>query len=153
MDKWVLVADASRARIFSSAKSGKPWRLVEECEHHESRMRNRELDPKEQGRQRQSAGMAHRPRMEPRTAPQQVEKNHFAQQLAGKLSQAVVEGDCSALVLVAPPHFLGQLKSTLSDRAVKSISATVAKDYTASDARELAARLDEVVHGQNLSRR
>lgn len=146
MDTWVLVADAARARIFASTKSGKPWKLVEELEHQQSRMRNRELDPKEQGRQRQSAGMAHRPRMEPRTSPQQVEKNHFAQQLAGKLSQAVVQGDCSSLVLVAPPHFLGQLKSTLSDQATKSIGATVAKDYTGSDARELAARLDDVVY-------
>lgn len=150
MDKWVLVADASRARIFSPAKPGKPWRLIEELEHQESRMKNRELDPKEQGRQRQSAGMAHRPRMEPRTAPQQVEKNHFAQQLADKLSQAVVDGDCTSLVLVAPPHFLGQLKNTLSDRACKSVSATVGKDYTGSDARELASRLDEVVNGQSL---
>lgn len=149
MDKWVLVADAARARIFSSTKAGKPWKLVEECEHHQSRMKNRELDPKEQGRQRQSAGMGYRPRMEPRTAPQQVEKNHFAQELAGKLSQAVVQGDCSSLVLVAPPHFLGQLKNTLSDQAAKSISATVAKNYTGSDARELASRLDDVVHGQN----
>lgn len=150
MDTWILVADASRARIFATGKKGQPWKLVEDFEHPESRMKNRELDPMEQGRTQQSFGAGHRPRMEPRTPPQQVEKEHFAQQLANALSKAVVEGACSCLVLVAPPAFLGDLRTMLSDHAAKCVSATVAKDYTGSDARELASRLDEVVHAEKV---
>lgn len=150
MDSWILVADASRARIFSTGKKGQPWKLVEDFEHPESRMKNRELDPMEQGRTQLSFGAGHRPRMEPRTPPQQVEKEHFAQQLANALSKAVVEGACSSLVLVAPPAFLGDLRTMLSDHAAKCVSATVAKDYTGSDARELASRLEAIVHAEKV---
>jgi protein required for attachment to host cells len=150
MDTWILVADASRARIFASEKKNQQWKLVKEFDHPESRMKNRDLDPMEQGRTQQSFGAGHRPRMEPRTAPQQVEKEHFAQELADALSKGIVEGDCSALALVAPPAFLGDLKAMLSDRAAKCISATVAKDYTGSDARELASRLEDVVFGEKV---
>ena len=146
MDTWILVADASRARIFAVTKKGQPWKLIEELEHPESRMKNRDLDPVEQGRTKQSFGAGHRPRMEPTTEPQEVEKEHFAQQLADKISQAVAEGTCSSLAVVAPPHFLGHLRSRLSDHAAKVVVATLDKDYTGSDARELASRLDEVVH-------
>lgn len=146
MDTLILVADASRARIFSAAQKGHPWKLLEELQHPESRMKNRELDPMEQGRTQQSFGAGHRPRMEPPTAPQEVEKEHFAQQLADRLSQAVADGRCSSLVLVAPPHFLGHLRSRLSHHAAKCLAATLDKDYTGSDARELASRLDDVVH-------
>ncbi|HVX15139.1 MAG TPA: host attachment protein [Pirellulales bacterium] len=149
MDTWILVADAGRARIFVSSKKGEPWRLLEEFEHPESRMKNRDLDPMEQGRTKQAFGAGNRPRMEPTTAPQQVEKEHFAQLLADKLSQAVAEGACPALVAVAPPHFLGHLRSRLSDHAGKCLVATVDKDYTGSDARELAARLDDLVHAEH----
>jgi protein required for attachment to host cells len=148
MDTWILVADASRARIFSASRKGEPWELLEELEHPESRMKNRELDPMEQGRTQQSFGAGHRPRMEPRTPPQAVEKEHFAQQLADRLNGAAAGGTCSSLALVAPPHFLGHLRSMLSDHAAKCLVATVDKDYTASDARELASRLDDVVHGE-----
>ena len=149
MDTWILVADASRARIFSSPKKGQPWKLMEELEHPESRMKNRELDPMEQGRTQQSFGAGHRPRMEPPTAPQEVEKEHFAHQLADALSKAVADGRCSSLVLVAPPHFLGHLRSMLSQHAAKCVAATVDKDYTSSDVRELGSRLDDVVHAEN----
>lgn len=149
MDTWVLVANASRARILTSAKKGQPWKQIDELEHPESRMKNRELDPMEQGRTRQSFGAGHRPRMEPTTEPQEVEKEHFAQQLADRLSKAVADGTCASLVLVAPPHFLGHLRSRLSDHAAKCLVATVDKDYTGSDVRELASRLDDVVHPLN----
>ncbi|MGH7135922.1 MAG: host attachment protein, partial [Pirellulales bacterium] len=36
MDTWILVADASRARIFAAGASGQPWKLVEDFEHPES---------------------------------------------------------------------------------------------------------------------
>ena len=150
MDTWILVADASRARIFATGKKGQPWKLVEDFEHPESRMKNRQLEPLEQGRTRHSFNAGHRPRMEPRTPPQQVEKEHFAQELANALSKSLVDGACSSLVLVAPAQFLGDLKTMLSDHAAKCVLATVAKNYTGSDARELASRLDEVVHAEKV---
>ena len=148
MDTWILVADASRGRIFSSSKKGEAWKLVAELDHPESRMKNRDINMKEQGRTRQSFGAGHRPRMEPDTEPKEVEAEHFAHELADKLAEGVVKKSCSSIALVAPPHFLGLLKQTLGDQASKCVAATVDKDYTDSDVRELMTRLEEIVHHQ-----
>lgn len=146
MDTWILIADASRARLFASPKKGQPWKLVDEFDHPESRMKNRDINMKEQGRTRQSFGAGHRPRMEPDTEPKEVEAEHFAHELVEKLSDGLTHKSYSSLALVAPPHFLGLLRSMLDDQASKHVVATVDKDYTDSDVRELAERLDDVVH-------
>lgn len=146
MDTWILVADASRGRIFASSKKGTSWKLVEERDHPESRMKNREINMKEQGRTRQSFGAGHRPAMEPDTEPKEVEAEHFAHELAQRASDGLKHNAFSGLVLVAPPHFLGLLKDSLDPQASKHLLATVDKDYTDSDVGELMTRLDEVVH-------
>ncbi|HVA50667.1 MAG TPA: host attachment protein [Pirellulales bacterium] len=150
MDTWILVADSSRARIFASPKKGKPWELIEELGHPESRMKNREINMKEQGRTRQIFGAGHRPRMEPDTEPKEVEAEHFAHELVDKLSDGLNQNAYAALALVAPPHFLGHLRKLLSDQASKCLVATVDKDYTGSDVRELMERLDDVVRGETM---
>lgn len=148
MDTWILVANASRARIFASPAHGKPWQTVAELEHPESRMKNRDINMKEQGRTKQSFGAGHRPMMEPVTEPKEVEAEHFAHQLADKLTEAAERQVYEGLVLVAPPHFLGLLRKTLPDKAQKFVAVTVDKDYTASDVRELMERLEGAVYGE-----
>ena len=151
MVTWILVADASRARLFSSPKKGQLWKLMEEFDHPESRMKNREINMKEQGRTRQSFGAGHRPRMEPDTEPKEVEAEHFAHELVKKLSNGLTHKAYSSLALVAPPHFLGLLRGMLDDQTSKRVVAMVDKDYTDSDVGELRERLDEVVHAQAVS--
>lgn len=146
MDTWILVADGSRGRLFSSPNKGQPWTLVQEFTHPASRAKNRDIDPKERGRAQQSFGAGHRPAMEPRTAPKEVEAEHFAHELANAMSDGVQRRACSAVALVAPPHFLGHLKDMLDPQAQKCLVAAIDKDYTMSDSRELISRLDDAVH-------
>lgn len=146
MDTWILVADASRGRLFSSPEKGKPWNLLQEFSHPASRAKNRDIDPKERGRAQQSFGAGHRPAMEPKTEPREVEAEHFAHELAHAVSEGVERRACSGVALVAPPHFLGQLKELLDPQAAKCLVATIDKDYTKSDVRELMTRLDDSVH-------
>lgn len=148
MDTWILVANASRARIFTSPERGKPWQTVGEFEHPESRMKNRDINMKEQGRTKQSFGAGHRPMMEPVTEPKEVDAEHFAHQLANKLTDGAQRQVYEGLVLVAPPHFLGLLRKILSESTQKFVTATVDKDYTASDVRELVERLEGAVYGE-----
>jgi len=146
VDTWILVADASRGRLFSSSKKGQPWTLIAEFDHPESRMKNRDINMKEQGRTRQSFGAGHRPRMEPDTEPKEVEAEHFAHELVDKLSHGRSQKTYESLALVAPPHFLGHLRSMLDEQASKCLVATVDKDYTDSNVQELMSRLEDVVH-------
>ena len=146
MDTWILVADASRGRVFASSKKGQPWTLVAEFDHPESRMKNRDINMKEQGRTRQSFGAGHRPRMEPDTEPKEVEAEHFAQELVEKLSDGRNHNAYGSLALVAPPHFLGQLRNRLDGQAAKCVVATVDKDYTGSNVPELMSRLEDLLY-------
>jgi protein required for attachment to host cells len=146
MVTWIVVADASRGRLFASSEKGQPWKLLQELEHPDSRARNRDLESVEPGRQQQSFGAGHRPSMASPTEPKEVEAEHFAHELADKLAEGASRHAFSALALVAPPHFLGKLKKTLDEQSAKCVVATIDKDYTRSDLKELMARLDDAVH-------
>ncbi|HUY91868.1 MAG TPA: host attachment protein [Pirellulales bacterium] len=151
MDTWILVADSSRARLFAASQRGKPWNLVEELRHPESRERTAEIDPTERGMQRQSFGYGS-PAMEAKTAPRLVEHHHFAEELARKLDAGLKHGDYGALVIAASPKFLGHLKGILDKQVVKCITAAIDKDYTNLDERELAEQLEEMVWGISVQR-
>lgn len=146
MDTWILVADSSRARLFAASQRGKPWKLVEQFEHAETRQRAAEINPKERGSQKQSFGFG-RPVMQPKTAPRRVEQQHFAQELADKLDAGLKHGEYGALVVVAGPRFLGELKGALDRQVEKCIIATIDRDYTLADERELVERLEDVAFG------
>ena len=146
MNTWILVADSSRARIFAASQRGKPWTLVANFEHPETRERTAEYSPTERGSQKQAFGYG-RPAMEPKTEPRRVEKGHFAEELASRLDKGLKQGEYGALVLVASPQFLGDLKGKLDKQVAKCVTGTIDKDYTQLNERELAERLEETVWG------
>lgn len=146
MDTWILVADSSRARLFAASQRGKPWRLISELEHPETRERTAQYSPTERGSQKQSFGYG-RPALQPKTEPRRVEKGHFAEELARRLDAGLRQGEYGAVVLVASPQFLGELKGKLDKQVIKCITGAIDKDYTRLGERELVERLDETVWG------
>ena len=146
MDTWVLVADSSRARLFAASQRGKPWKLVESLEHPASRAKAADIDPTERGTQKQSFGFGS-PAMEPKNSPRRVEQLHFGEELAHKLDAGLKHGKYGALVLVAGPRFLGELKGMLDVQVSKCVIAAIDKDYTHLDERELIERLEDAVFG------
>ena len=144
-DIWILVSNASRARLFATAGKLKPWTLVREIEHPESRVKGQDIMSDAPGRVRQSAGSGSRPVMEPTTPPKEVEAEHFAQELAGVIEGGHGRDEFARLVLVAPPHFLGLLRKCLSAPASKRLNATIDKDYTQLPDRDLPERVAEVL--------
>jgi protein required for attachment to host cells len=151
MVAWVLVADGSRARLFSVSTYGTPWILLGEFEHAESRAKTVELDPTQWGRSKPSFGAGHRPAMEPKTSPRRVEQMHFAQDLKQRLADGLRQGSYRGLVLVAPPRFLGQLKAMLDPEVAKSLVRVIDKDYTRCDLAELRMRLGDLMHDTALA--
>jgi protein required for attachment to host cells len=146
MNAWILVADGSRARLFSASKRGEPWRFLEEFEHLETRERTADISPVERGTQKQSFGEG-RPAMEPRNSPREVEHMHFARKLTDKLADGLKHNEFAGLVLAAPPRFLGLMKGMLDAQTAKAVIATVDKDYTLANQREVVERLEDFVHG------
>lgn len=141
---FVLVADASRARLFRREESG-ALALLEEAEHPESRAHNRDLGADKPGRAFTGVGVSKgRSALEPRTEPQEVEAEKFARELGDRLAQAFDAHAFDELIVAAPPKFLGLLRETLAthkDHVDRRVKMWVEKDYTELDARDVAERL------------
>ena len=80
--------------------------------------------------------------MSPSTPPHEVEAERFAHTVAKLLEGGLDSNDYERLLLVAPPHFLGLLRSALSSHVAKHVEGSLDKDYTELDAEELAERLN-----------
>ena len=148
---YVLIADASRARLFQQHAS-RTYALLETFDHEPSRVRNRDLVADANGRKpagpsvganyggRSVSRGVGRPGVAPDTEPKEVEAEKFAHRLASALDGLLRARD-DRLVLAAPPHFLGLLKKTLSTSVVKRLELTVDKDLTKLEGRELDDRM------------
>ncbi len=148
--RFLLVADASRARLFRQSTDGR-YELLESFDHGESRARARDLVADATGRKPigPSVGSRYgaravalgfgRPGVAPTTEPKEVEAQKFARELADAL-EVWLDAE-SRLVLAAPPHFLGLLRATLSGPIAKRVELTLDKDLTQLDPRELRERV------------
>ena len=154
---WILVSDASRAQLYREEPAGKGFTLLESYSHEESRARVRDLMADAHGRKPNGtpggngnlnggAGGQHlgRPGAAPDTDPKEVEKQKFAQELAQVLEKGLNEHAYDSLVLIAPPHFLGLLRNTVTKQVSNHIEASVDKDLSWLDGPRLTERLREL---------
>jgi protein required for attachment to host cells len=145
MFAWVVVTDASRGRILGYDTSAKEWSLLRELDNPNGRAKGSELLTDAPGRQRQSFGRGSRPALEPHTDPKVVERDRFVRELAHELNRAHAHRDYEGLVIVAAPQVLGQLRSSLTSVVEKSVLASLDKDYTQLELRDLKERLSPTV--------
>lgn len=137
---WILVANASHARIYFRNGAKQELALVKELVHPESRMKNAELVTDRAGYM-QGTGNGHGSR-QPQTEPKQNEAIHFAQELAHELNQGRCSQQFERIILVAPPAFMGLIGDKMDDQTGKLVTERVSKDYTHSTEKELAGHLD-----------
>src|SRR5437867_3788202 len=74
MNSWILVSDASRARVFEVNHGRQPLRLVRELSHPKSRLKAHDLVTDNRGRMNNGIGRQKRSVMEPRTPVKQTEQ-------------------------------------------------------------------------------
>ena len=129
MNTWIIVADASRARILCESSDLEDLREVEALVHPASRLQTSELVADGAGRLSKGPGQA-RAMMEARTPAHELEAIRFGKTLADRLNRGLAGGKYAALTLVAPAHFLGILRQALSDRVADTVVNAVAKDYS-----------------------
>ncbi len=134
---WILIADASKARIFSIIKAkfiqtngASGMELIDESIHNASRVKNAELVTDRPGDFNNGAYVEHS------TAKQQ-EANHYAQSLMQFLKGKYQEHAFRDCILVAPPSFLGLLQKHADSQFESAISQKIEKDYTHQNGNEL----------------
>ena len=142
---WVVIADAARARVFErSGPSGSLAEIVD-LTHPASRSKGSELGRDRPGHvevRRQGPGNAS---FDPHTDPQAREHDRFAREVAQVLDEAIGQGRCKRLVLVASDPFLGRVRGHLGPQTLAAVRQTVAHDYCLLGVRELQARLNTLL--------
>lgn len=131
---WILVADRSRARLFT-ARADRSLAEVENRLNPEGRAQDRELVSDRASRMPEMAG---RPRgaLDAASAGDHVAER-FARSLCDLLEQGRTRNDYERLVLVAPPEFLGFLHGAIGEQARRSIAAEINKNLTERRADEI----------------
>ncbi len=139
---WIVVADSSRARLFTAETPTSGLQELEDLQHVQSRLHDQELTTDLPGKHGNDAGMgAHG--YEPKVTPTDEEAIRFAKELAQELYRAFHEHKFEQLILVAAPKFLGHLRNALDKNVKKVISFELAKDLTSEKPEDIRKHLPE----------
>ncbi len=133
---WVLVANASRARILERPRASSPLLLREERTHPAGR-----LHPLEQERTPHGQTLAGRSGLALRTPVRQRERHVFAHELAALLRTHCLAHDIGDLAVYASSPFLGDLTHSLDSALVRRLKVRQAVDLTSWSLPRIEARL------------
>jgi protein required for attachment to host cells len=140
---WIVVADASRARLLRRGRVAGRWDEVRELAHPESRMGSRDLTSDRDGRI--GKGDRRRAGMPPTVSAHDREEERFAREVVEELEREHAAGSFERLVLVAAPRFLGLLRAELGDREARWVVGSHALDLTRLGTSAMDERLGELV--------
>lgn len=131
MPTWILVADASRARIFSAEKSLSPLTELRVLTSPEARLHEGDLVSDRGGRARAPGVGAHGFGVE--DAHKQDNAERFAAQVCHELEAARNAGEFRKLYVVAAPTFLGMLRRHQSSPLRQMVAGEVDKNLSTQD--------------------
>lgn len=138
---WILIANASEARLFQAEKNTKNLTLLEEFKHPESREKTLDLISDIGGRYR-NPGFAPGGLYQEPTPPKELEAERFAHELAVKLNKGRNLNQFHDLIVIAPPHFQGLLSRFCNSHVKMLITHIFHKDYTKLKPHELPQYLN-----------
>lgn len=136
---WIVVANASQAKLYENQGPKKGLQLVKEMDHPESREKAANLVSDRIGNFQGSGSYA-----QP-TDPKHHEMDRFASEIASELETGRVKNAFSRLVLVSSAPFIGRVKQHLTEHVKGKISDMIEKDYTKLPVKDLSGHLGTVM--------
>jgi protein required for attachment to host cells len=124
---WVLVGDGRRALFLYN--HGDPDLL-------DLRVIDARVDENPSARDQGTAAPGRlAARLGPRSAVEttdwhEVEKEHFAKEMAERINKAAESGELKEIVIVAPPRVLGEIRKDLSQKAQAKVKGELDRDLT-----------------------
>ncbi len=144
---WILVANASLAKLYANLGPNKGLTLVKELIHPESRRKNSDLVSDRPGSMgANGGGGGGGGTMRPQTEPKEHEAKIFAQEIAQQLYQGRAKNSYRRAILVAPPAFMGMLNTVIDGPTAQLITDRFEKDYTKTPEPELSERLGSAIY-------
>ncbi|HZM36603.1 MAG TPA: host attachment protein [Burkholderiales bacterium] len=133
---WIVAADSSRARMLQV--TGREQRLeeIEDLLNPEGRLHDRELASDSLGRWSGPDRPGGNSMLDP-VSPSEHVVQRFAKRVGDYLEKARGEHRFDELVLIAPPKFLGALRSELGKETARLVAEEIPKDLSWFEAREI----------------
>jgi protein required for attachment to host cells len=140
--QWIIVANASLARLFRRDSPTEPLIPLATMEHARSRLKGTELAadrPGHEATDNSSGGN----RFEPRSDVHRKEHQRFAHEVAQRLDAGLQAEEYGELWLLASSAFLGELRAQLSDAVSQRVKLAVDTDLTSFGLAEIEQRLHD----------
>jgi protein required for attachment to host cells len=138
---WILVADNSRARIFTAETPSSPLEEIEDLSHSEGRLHDREITTDLPGKIKSAGAGGHT--FEQPTDPKKHEAEVFAHSVANYLEDAHNANKFKQLLIIAEPSFLGLLRNQLPEQIKRLVSFELDKNITKHSAEDIRQHLPE----------
>ena len=134
---WILVADASRARVFEVLDRDETLQEIEDFVNPAGRQGERELRTDARGRYFGKGEQMQGHTAAPNTDPTTHENQLFAKTIADYLDRARVSRRYERLCLIAAPKFLGLLRDELGKDVGHLVYEALDKDISWLDSRRV----------------
>jgi len=139
---WIMVANASQAKLFANHGPNKGLQFIKELVHPESREKTSNLVSDRSG---SHTGTGHGAFVQA-TDPKHHEAERFAQEVTRELDDGRLNNAYDRLILVASSPFMGLVNSRLPELVRSRLSETIDKDYTRLPVKDLAGHLESYVY-------
>lgn len=143
MTTWIAVADSSRGRIFGQDGQAGPLIELYDLIHPGARLHDSELVTERPGSDHGALGQG-RHIIDARTDTKDHEAEVFAREIAERLDKGRTSNQFQALVLIAPPEFLGLLRTRMGDELKKRVIGEIAKDLVVHSPDEVQENLRQL---------
>lgn len=127
---WILIADGSRARIFTAENSAAQLVEIDTLTHPESRLHESDLNSDVSG---QSMGHTYTDE----TSSKEHEEQSFARHVAHYLCKQLNSNKFDNLFVIAAPSFLGDLRGACSQRLQKHIAFSLNKNVVTMNPQQI----------------
>lgn len=124
---WIVTANSCFAKIFEVKGHGHQIKEIQHLDFPKGRQKGTEINSDRPGRAFDSMGMS-RHSHSTEVSLHEHENKVFAHQIAEVLRLAHDNKAFEQLAIVAPPHFLGELKQHINNGVKKTIIKEVGKD-------------------------
>lgn len=141
---WILVAESSRAKLYSASNRKGPLMEVDAFVHPEGRLHAGDLVSDRAGSDGGSIGQG-RHVVDDNNTPKKQENINFAKTIAHYLDGARSKGAFRKLILVAPPAFLGLLRDNLSKQVRDLVTEQIDKNLVQQPAKVVREHLSMAV--------
>ena len=140
---WVLAADNSRARIFETTRRNILEKEIETMVHPAGRQSVQEMTTDRPGRSPHPSGGEKRVAYAPSVDPKKYETQQFARHLSQILNRASRDNIFVKLYIIAPPSFLGMIRSGLDSHVKEKVKSDIDTNLTQLKMEEIRAHLPE----------